>query len=95
MDRIERSLKKLIMSLLSYTDFWVKYFGNEINIQNINAWQSSLLLDGLGRTRMVFIACKGSILGLGTLSLLRHNKAHSLEVSKKEVTSVSDNHIYS
>jgi len=57
------------------------------------AWQPSLVLGGLGRARMVPIAFSGSNLGL------RHSTptkakilAHSLEVSKKKVTSVSDSH---
>ena len=55
-------------------------------------WQSSLVLDGLGRARKVPIACKGSILGLGTPSLLRHKsyKPTVWKFQRKEVTSVSD-----
>jgi hypothetical protein len=50
------------------------------------------VLDGLGRARKVPIACKGSILGLGTPSLLRHkyNKPTVWQFQRKEVTSVSD-----
>ena len=54
-------------------------------------WQPSLVLGSLGRARWVPIAFSGSNLGL------RHSTptkakilAHSLEVSKKKVTSVSD-----
>ena len=55
-------------------------------------WQPSLVLGSLGRARLVPIAFSGSNLGLALQPQLRVKiLAHSLEVSKKKVTSVSDN----
>ncbi len=62
-------------------------------IQIYNVWQPSLVLGRPARALKGPYSLQRLYTGLGTPSLLRNNKylAHSLEVSKKEVTSVSDN----
>ena len=64
-----------------------------MNIYNV--WQPSLVLGRPARALTGPYSLRRLYTGLGTPSLLRqiNIQAHSLEVSKKEVTSVSDSSI--
>ena len=61
------------------------------NIQYLQLWQPSLVLGSLGRAQLVPIAFSGSNLGFRhSTSTKTKTLAHSLEVSKKKVTSLND-----